>query len=67
MGFYDSLMRFVLGQFDRAGDALLASPPPSGWLPQGPDGELLLMLLPDEEVCAASKGISPQVPHGYLP
>ena len=33
-----------------AGDALLATPPPRGWLPLGPDDELLLTLLPDEEV-----------------
>ncbi|MFE8603303.1 NUDIX hydrolase [Archangium violaceum] len=33
----------------RAGDALLATPPPPGWLPRGPDDELLLTLLPDEE------------------
>jgi hypothetical protein len=30
--------------------ALLATPPPPGWRPLGPDDELLLMLLPDEEV-----------------
>ena len=35
---------------DRASDALLASPPPPGWRPLGPDDELLLTLLPDEEV-----------------
>ncbi|EPX58107.1 Nudix dNTPase [Cystobacter fuscus DSM 2262] len=35
---------------DRAGDVLLASPPPPGWLPRGPDDELLLTLLPDETV-----------------
>jgi hypothetical protein len=29
--------------------ALLATPPPSGWRPLGPDDELLLTLLPDEE------------------
>jgi len=29
--------------------ALRASPPPPGWRPLGPDDELLLMLLPDEE------------------
>jgi hypothetical protein len=34
---------------DQAGDALLATPPPPGWLPRGPDDELLLTLLPDEE------------------
>ncbi|PTL77515.1 NUDIX hydrolase [Vitiosangium sp. GDMCC 1.1324] len=34
----------------KAGDALLATPPPSGWRPLGPDDELLLTLLPDEEV-----------------
>ncbi|MCY1083087.1 NUDIX hydrolase [Archangium lansingense] len=34
---------------DRAGDALLATPPPPGWRPLGPDDELLLTLLPDEE------------------
>lgn len=33
----------------RAGDALLATPPPPGWHPLGPDDELLLTLLPDEE------------------
>ena len=31
------------------GDALLASPPPPGWRPLGPDDELLRTLLPDEE------------------
>ena len=30
--------------------ALLASPPPPGWRPLGPDDELLLTLLPDEQV-----------------
>ncbi|KFA92640.1 NUDIX hydrolase [Archangium violaceum] len=30
--------------------ALLASPPPPGWRPLGPDDELLRTLLPDEEV-----------------
>lgn len=34
----------------RIGDALLATPPPPGWRPLGPDDELLLTLLPDEEV-----------------
>jgi hypothetical protein len=34
---------------DKAGDALLATPPPPGWRPLGPDDELLLTLLPDEE------------------
>ncbi|WP_309896301.1 NUDIX hydrolase [Archangium sp.] len=34
----------------RAGDALLATPPPPGWRPLGPEEELLLTLLPDEEV-----------------
>ena len=29
--------------------ALLATPPPPGWRPLGPDDEFLLMLLPDEE------------------
>lgn len=29
--------------------ALLATPPPSGWRPLGPDDELLRTLLPDEE------------------
>ena len=33
----------------RAGNALLASPPPPGWRPLGPDDELLRTLLPDEE------------------
>ena len=35
---------------EQAGDALLATPPPPGWRPLGPDDELLLTLLPDEEV-----------------
>ncbi|HZH75204.1 MAG TPA: NUDIX hydrolase [Archangium sp.] len=35
---------------DKVGDALLATPPPTGWRPLGPDDELLLTLLPDEEV-----------------
>jgi hypothetical protein len=35
---------------DEVGDALLATPPPPGWLPLGPDDELLRTLLPDEEV-----------------
>ncbi|WNG17309.1 NUDIX hydrolase [Cystobacter fuscus] len=30
--------------------ALLATPPPPGWHPLGPDDELLRMLLPDEDV-----------------
>jgi len=34
----------------KVSDALLATPPPPGWLPHGPDDELLLTLLPDEEV-----------------
>ncbi|WNG53449.1 NUDIX hydrolase [Archangium gephyra] len=34
---------------DEVGDLLLATPPPPGWLPRGPDDELLLTLLPDEE------------------
>jgi hypothetical protein len=34
----------------RAGDALLARPPPPSWRPLGPDDELLRTLLPDEEV-----------------
>jgi hypothetical protein len=34
---------------DQAGDALLDNPPPPGWCPLGPDDELLLTLLPDEE------------------
>lgn len=34
---------------DKVGDALLAMPPPPGWRPLGPDDELLLTLLPDEE------------------
>ncbi|ATB35961.1 NUDIX hydrolase [Cystobacter fuscus] len=33
---------------DQASDALLASPPPPGWRPLGPDDELLRTLLPDE-------------------
>ncbi len=35
---------------DQVGDALLATPPPPGWRPLGPDDELLLTLLPDETV-----------------
>ena len=34
---------------DRVSDALLATPPPPGWRPLGPDDELLRTLLPDEE------------------
>jgi hypothetical protein len=34
---------------DRAGDALLANPPPAGWRPLGPDDEILRTLLPDED------------------
>ncbi|WNG54091.1 NUDIX hydrolase [Archangium gephyra] len=34
---------------DQASDALFATPPPPGWRPLGPDDELLLTLLPDEE------------------
>jgi hypothetical protein len=34
---------------DQAGTALLAMPPPPGWRPLGPDDEVLLTLLPDEE------------------
>jgi len=34
---------------DRAGDALLANPPPAGWRPLGPNDELIRTLLPDEE------------------
>ncbi|NVJ05093.1 NUDIX hydrolase [Myxococcus sp. AM001] len=34
---------------DRAGDALLANPPPAGWRPLGPDDAFLRTLLPDEE------------------
>jgi hypothetical protein len=34
----------------KIGDALLATPPPPGWRPLGPDDELLLTLLPDKEV-----------------
>jgi hypothetical protein len=33
----------------RAGDALLATPPPPGWRPLSADDELLRTLLPDEE------------------
>jgi len=33
----------------QASAALLTNPPPPGWLPKGPDDELLLTLLPDEE------------------
>ena len=35
---------------DQVSDALLATPPPPGWRPLGPDDALLLTLLPDEEV-----------------
>ncbi|HEX5752669.1 MAG TPA: NUDIX hydrolase [Archangium sp.] len=34
---------------DRVSDSLLATPPPPGWRPLGPDDTLLLTLLPDEE------------------
>lgn len=34
---------------EQARAALRANPPPPGWRPQGPDDELLLALLPDEE------------------
>ncbi|MGZ3459865.1 MAG: NUDIX hydrolase [Archangium sp.] len=34
----------------QVGAALLATPPPPGWRPLGPDDELLRTLLPDEEV-----------------
>jgi hypothetical protein len=34
---------------EQVSDALLASPPPPGWRPLGPDDELLRTLLPDEE------------------
>jgi hypothetical protein len=34
---------------DKVGDALLATPPPPGWRPLGPDDELLRALLPDED------------------
>ncbi|MFY0575426.1 NUDIX hydrolase [Cystobacter fuscus] len=34
----------------KIGDALLATPPPPGWRPLGPDDELLRTILPDEEV-----------------
>ncbi|MFP2934564.1 NUDIX hydrolase [Pyxidicoccus sp. 3LG] len=34
---------------DQASDVLLATPPPPGWRPLGPDDELLRTLLPDEE------------------
>ncbi|WNG40829.1 NUDIX hydrolase [Archangium violaceum] len=34
----------------KIGDALLATPPPPGWRPLGPDDDLLLTLLPDETV-----------------
>ncbi|MCY1040831.1 NUDIX hydrolase [Corallococcus sp. bb12-1] len=33
----------------RAGESLLAHPPPAGWRPLSPDDELLRTLLPDEE------------------
>ena len=33
----------------QVGDALLATPPPPGWRPLGPDDEVLRTLLPDEE------------------
>jgi hypothetical protein len=34
---------------DQVSAALLATPPPPGWRPLGPDDELLRTLLPDEE------------------
>lgn len=36
-------------RIERVKDALRDSPPPPGWRPLGPDDELLLTLLPDEE------------------
>lgn len=33
----------------RAGNRLIAKPPPPGWRPLGPDDELLRTLLPDDE------------------
>jgi hypothetical protein len=33
----------------KAGDVLMANPPPPGWLPRGPDDELLRTLMPDDE------------------
>jgi hypothetical protein len=36
-------------RIEQARAALRASPPPPGWRPLGPDDELLLTLLPDEE------------------
>jgi hypothetical protein len=38
-----------LKRVEQARAALRAAPPPPGWRPLGPDDELLLMLLPDEE------------------
>jgi hypothetical protein len=35
---------------EQARAALRATPPPPSWRPLGPDDELLLTLLPDEEV-----------------
>ena len=37
------------GRARQVRDVLLASPPPPGWQPMGPDDELLLTLLPDDE------------------
>ncbi len=34
---------------EQVGNTLLATPPPPGWCPLGPDDELLRTLLPDEE------------------
>lgn len=34
---------------EQVGDVLMATPPPPGWRPLGPDDELLLTLLPDDE------------------
>jgi hypothetical protein len=34
---------------EQVSDALLATPPPPGWRPRGPDDELLRTLMPDEE------------------
>jgi hypothetical protein len=39
-----------LKRADQVMAALRATPPPPGWRPLGPDDELLLTLLPDEEV-----------------
>ena len=51
IGLWSSLVPTTHEQrVEQARAALRAAPPPPGWLPRGSDDELLLALLPDEEV-----------------